>query len=204
MLDGLDAIDWSSLTHAYGPASDVPGTLRRLVSEDESARQEALAELCGTIWHQGTVYDATVPAIPFLFELLATDGPQDKAGIVALLTAIAEGRGYYEVHAKGEWTDSANRVLAKRNTTLEEELKREAACVNAVRSAIADGLPFLVPYLRDPSEEIRRFVAAALAVYPDLRDQSLPALRAAAAVEADEDALAEMRRAIEALTRVLD
>lgn len=93
MLEGLDAIDWGSLSHAYGGASDVPGTLRRLVSEDESVRQEALAELCGTIWHQGTVYVATVSAIPFLFELLAAEGPQDKAGIVALLTAIAEGRG---------------------------------------------------------------------------------------------------------------
>lgn len=105
------------------------------------------------------------------------------------------------MHAEGDRIGSANRVLAKRGTTLEEELKREAACANAVRTAIADGLPLLLPYLQDSSEEIRRFVAAALAVYPDRREQSLSALRAVAAVEANEDALAEMHRTIEALMR---
>jgi hypothetical protein len=35
MLEGLDTIDWS-LTHAHGPATDVPGLLRPLLSEASS------------------------------------------------------------------------------------------------------------------------------------------------------------------------
>lgn len=31
LLDGLDEVDWGSLHHAYGPATDVPGLLRALV-----------------------------------------------------------------------------------------------------------------------------------------------------------------------------
>jgi hypothetical protein len=200
MFEGLDAIDWAALRHAYGEASDVPATLRRLVSDDESVRQEALSDLCGTIWHQGTVYEATVPAIPFLYSLLTIDGPHDKPGIVALLTVIADGRGYYQVHAKEERDSSVlAAVLARRDTTLEEELKREANYVERIRAAICEGLSLLLPYLRDPSEEIRRFVAIALAEYPERREQSLPALRAAVEVEQDADALAEMEKAIEKL-----
>ena len=70
MLEGLDAIDWSSLTHAHGPATDVPELLRSLLSEDPDVRLQALAELVEKIWHQGTVYPASAAAIPFLFELL--------------------------------------------------------------------------------------------------------------------------------------
>ena len=32
MLEGLDAINWQQLTHAYGPATDVPDLIRKLTS----------------------------------------------------------------------------------------------------------------------------------------------------------------------------
>jgi len=35
-LHGLDSIDWSALTHAYGSAEDVPELLRRLAAGDEA------------------------------------------------------------------------------------------------------------------------------------------------------------------------
>ena len=41
MFDGIDDIDWGSLTHAYGPADDVPGLLRSLASSDEKTREDA-------------------------------------------------------------------------------------------------------------------------------------------------------------------
>lgn len=37
MLEGLDAIDWTSLEHAYGDASDVPDLLRDLAEGQERA-----------------------------------------------------------------------------------------------------------------------------------------------------------------------
>src|SRR5688572_7894632 len=79
MLDGIDSIDWASLNHAYGSAEDVPGLLRQLTSDDDEKRQEAIYELFGNIWHQGTVYPATAVAVPFLYELLNAPGIAGKS-----------------------------------------------------------------------------------------------------------------------------
>src|SRR5207248_2283185 len=93
-----DRIDWAGLSHAYGPAADVPDLLRTLASDDADERREALYELYGNIWHQGTVYQATAHAVPFLVELLQSPGVQDKPEILRLLQALAGGSSYLEVH----------------------------------------------------------------------------------------------------------
>ena len=41
MLEGLDTIDWSSLTHAHGAAMNVPELLRSLLSEDADVWMQA-------------------------------------------------------------------------------------------------------------------------------------------------------------------
>lgn len=78
MLEGLDQINWGELGHAYGSAEDLPDLLRQLASPDEQSRNNALYQLYGTIWHQGTVYQATAYAVPFLLELLQADCSADK------------------------------------------------------------------------------------------------------------------------------
>jgi len=98
MLEGLKSVDWERLTHAYGEAADIPGLIRALSSDDEEERREGLEGLFGTIWHQGTVYEATAPAVPFLIELLANPGVKGKDGILQLLACIAEGSSYVDVH----------------------------------------------------------------------------------------------------------
>ncbi len=65
MLEGLEGIDWGSLHHAYGAASDVPGLLRALASPRRKKRSRAIYDLYGNIWHQGTVYEATAYAVPW-------------------------------------------------------------------------------------------------------------------------------------------
>src|SRR5262249_17523730 len=59
MLEGLNAVEWGRLTHAYGEATDVPDLIRALSSNDEQQRDEAIEELMSRICHQGGVYDAT-------------------------------------------------------------------------------------------------------------------------------------------------
>ncbi len=66
MLDNLETIAWSELKHAYGKAGDVPGMIRSLGSPDEHVRRDALGALFETICHQGTVYEASPFAVPFL------------------------------------------------------------------------------------------------------------------------------------------
>jgi hypothetical protein len=91
ILQDIDETDWSRLHHAYGEASDVPGMLRGLASDDEDVWAEAPYELCGTIWHQGTVYEASPHAVPFLLELLRSPEVSGKEGIALLVAELADG-----------------------------------------------------------------------------------------------------------------
>lgn len=188
MLDGLDAIKWATLSHTYGDANDVPDQLRSLLSDDARVREEAISELYGNIWHQGTVYSATARAIPFLFELLAAPAVMDKPAIAHLLACIAAGRGYLEVHAVGKFGEPAWReILGKRGKSLEEEMVREAAEVQSVHRGCSAGLLCLVPFLSESEPEFRRAVAAALGCYPEHTEHTLPVLKAAASAETDEE-----------------
>ncbi|MET7629153.1 PBS lyase [Streptomyces sp. NPDC005078] len=88
MFAGIDEVEWASMGHAYGPADDVPGLLRGLASADPAEREGALDGMYGAVHHQGDVYACTLACIPFLFELVADPGIQDRGSIVELLTSI--------------------------------------------------------------------------------------------------------------------
>ena len=77
MLEGLTAIAWSELYHAYGEASDIPPILRRLTSHDPSEWVHAISRLYDSCCHQlCSVYSATPVVVGFLCELL--DYPEIK------------------------------------------------------------------------------------------------------------------------------
>lgn len=188
MLDGLDLVDWSSLTHAYGEATDVPELLQDLLSPEPDVRASAIYELFGNIWHQGTVYPASAAAVPFLFELLADQQVPDKSNIAHLLACIADGAGYLEVHAADDFGEPTWRsILAKKGKSLEGELERQATDVAAVHRAASAGLRYLLPYLGDAEAEIRESVASALGNYPEHASWALPAIETALASEPDEN-----------------
>jgi hypothetical protein len=65
-LHRLRTVDWSAVSHAYGPATDVPALLRAFVSDVPDHRDFACQLLFQTIWHQGTVYEATATVVPIL------------------------------------------------------------------------------------------------------------------------------------------
>ena len=91
MLERIDHIDWTSLMHAYGSAADVPNDIRNLTSSDKEVRDKALYNLYGNIFHQGTRYQATPCAIPFLYELVADESVEDRHKIISLLVNLALG-----------------------------------------------------------------------------------------------------------------
>ncbi|WP_326669056.1 HEAT repeat domain-containing protein [Streptomyces sp. NBC_01257] len=92
MPEGIDAIDWASLEHAYGPADDVPALLRAAASPDAEARGEAVDELFSSLCHQGSVYSATAPAVRFVARL-ALEGPGHRLPLLWLLHGAADGAG---------------------------------------------------------------------------------------------------------------
>lgn len=89
-----------------GPACSTPteaprtfrALIRSLVSSDPEARKQAHYDAFGNIWHQGTIYEATVEAVPFLVRIAVTAGVPGRGRVVELLAAIAAGTGYVSVH----------------------------------------------------------------------------------------------------------
>ncbi|MEU4625706.1 hypothetical protein AB0G04_37750 [Actinoplanes sp. NPDC023801] len=151
MLNDLDAVDWSGLEHAYGAADDVPGLLRALAAGD----REALSSLYGNIWHQGTVYEATGHAVPFLVRILDLQSA-DPGDVLGLLASIAEGSSYHAVH----------RPLLPRSRRDDDEvagqMETELGWVAAAVRAVAAGTPVYLRLLATHPDETTRAAAAHL------------------------------------------
>ncbi|MBO0868635.1 MAG: hypothetical protein J2P15_08735 [Micromonosporaceae bacterium] len=90
-LSGVDDVPWDRLHHAYGTAGDVPDLLRALRSPNEQRRSQAHYRLRGNIYHQGTRWEASSHAVPFLVELAADPGTPRRALVVQLVRIVGLG-----------------------------------------------------------------------------------------------------------------
>lgn len=194
MLEGLDKIDWSKLKHAYGEASDVPDLIRSLLSKDKKVRDSAMYELCGNILHQGTVYEASSYAVPFLQELLKSPDTPDKESIAALLADMGVGYGVYDgilgnnQMIKGiTWEEMWREILAKQGKVLEEEVDKGKKHAEATRLAVEKQLHLLYPYLLHNEPYVRAVIAHSLANFPRYSHEILPLLEKALTLDNDED-----------------
>lgn len=197
MLEELDHIDWSKLKHAYGPATDVPGLLRDLLSEHQDVRSRAVYELFGNIWHQGTVYEASFYAVPFLQELLRSPETPDKMMIADLLAEMADGSPYFNSTIQDDGMYKfIKESLAKDGRDFDKELIDSRRYADTTRAAVGEELQLLYPYLTCEEPEIRRSVATALKNFPQRSTETLPLLKKALASESNEEALEAMEEAI--------
>ncbi|TXL84555.1 hypothetical protein EW053_33895 [Streptomyces sp. IB2014 016-6] len=89
ILKGMSRIRWRELTHAYGSAAEVPDRLSRVAWGDARASASALSDL-GLWLGELAVFDATVEAVPFLWDLAVTDSVTSRSGVIELLQAILE------------------------------------------------------------------------------------------------------------------
>ncbi len=154
MLDGLDAVDWSSIRHCYGPATDVPEQLRALASDDPERRAWARDQLFGNIYHQGGSFEASAYAVPFLLELVAGPETQERAHILILLDGLTVG--------DDDW------VLPEGVNPGYEEIP----AYRAVRKGVA----LFRKLLWDGDDEIEAMAARLLAWFPAQADGSVEAL----------------------------
>jgi hypothetical protein len=92
-LARLDSIPWAQLEGPYGTSEGVPAAIRSLWSGGEGERAGAVGELQEKLWHQGTVYEVTAPAVPFIAEAALGDvvGRDDRIWLILLLAWIAGG-----------------------------------------------------------------------------------------------------------------
>jgi hypothetical protein len=87
----IDEIPWVELSHAYGTAIDVPDQLRAVLDPDAEKRRSTFYSFTCNLFHQGSVYSATVPAIGVLQQMLRYKEVPDKAKILDTLLAFAVG-----------------------------------------------------------------------------------------------------------------
>ncbi len=186
MLEGLDAINWHGLEHAYGPADDVPGLLRNLASADDQVREGAHYKLYGNLYHQGTIYEATAYAVPFLLELAANESVPDRGWILAYLANLARGTSFISVH---QHLPELFPQLAPGNRTaeIEAQLAQELRWVEDTRAAVRRGLPLYLRLLDHAEPSIRAAATYPLAQMREDADSILPALARRLAIESVPD-----------------
>lgn len=202
MLESLDKVDWSKLHHAYGEASDVPVLIRRLLSHDEDEREIAFRDLHTNIWHQGTIWEASSFAVPFLQELLKSSETPDKLSVAHLLANLATGtHAYYGVLEKIEEQQTWRRILAEEGKILEEEVAREHVYEEATRKAISQEFSLLYPYLFCEEPAIRWRIAKMLGEYPEFAYETLPLLNKALSSENDNETKKAILNAITQLKK---
>jgi hypothetical protein len=161
MLRGLDEVGWDELSHAYGKALDTANLLRQAALPDDEAAKEAVSELYGSIFHQGTVYPATVAAVPFLAEL-ALAAPHCRAELVWMLGQLADPE-----HAHGdEFPDVRAAVVAQLPVLLalladgDHEVREAAAYAAAHAGTAAEQL--WERWRAETSEPVQASLALAL------------------------------------------
>lgn len=195
MLDDLEAVPWRALRHALGAATDVPGLIRALASNEQDERQAGLKQLFACLLHQGAIYEATPHALPFLFELLGEPAVADKSWLAFLIASIGDGQGYLSAHSAAH-EQHWRQLLADRGTTLEAELGVEAELTRSVETEVGKRVQLLVPFLTDSQSEIRAAVARALGRQTAHAGALLPALLAAEARESASDAREALQRSL--------
>ncbi|MFD8106371.1 hypothetical protein [Streptomyces microflavus] len=166
-LAELDAQPWASYSHAYGSAEDVPGFLRALAGDDDAAAEEAQSELYVSILHQGSVYEASAKAVPFLARIAAAG--IRTPDVLLLIGGIAEGGA-----------DPGGRA---------PEESDEVAC----RRAVAEQLPLLLASVGHQDRAVRQAAAWAVGVTgAAAAGPAAPVLHDRAAVESDPLVRAEL------------
>jgi hypothetical protein len=149
MLEQLSSITWSELSHAYGSAEDVPQLLRDLASPDEQLRSRAQGTLYTNIYHQGTVYQGSAYAVPFLLELLREETVPEREELLILLAYLAQGNTYHRQH----WHFYTEE--RKQDPALLAELEEGIFWVEQTYEAVSAGLPLYCSLLEDPAPTLR-------------------------------------------------
>ena len=112
-LKDIRKVKWKSIKQAYGTSENIRTALIKLwnitqklkvVSTEEEVKKcnykfsKNLDILNNYLYHQGTIYEATVESIPFLIELIPHLPFTQQNQIILLLYKFSKGQTYYMQH----------------------------------------------------------------------------------------------------------
>jgi hypothetical protein len=176
----VDDVNWSRLFHAYGVASDTARHLPGLVSDDDTAFDEALDHLHGAVLHQGTVYPATVPSLRIVAGMLHDQGLRRRdehgrsrlAALLEWIDAVGDSASWYEdpdVSDTAEPTDEDVDAFYRAMAADDEEVWGSelsqylwARSITELPAACREALTTVSAFLTDEDETVR---SAALDAY---------------------------------------
>jgi len=186
-LAKLYDVDWSSVHHAHGEASDFPILINAALSTDEMDRDFALRLLHETIWHQGTIYQATAFAVPFIVDLIRSPDINNQADFANLLSSIAQGQGAFEDGFRSKEEEQKWReIFGAQGIDLEDFVAESKKWGQAARDEVRKNLRVLYPFLNYP-DGFNSYIASTLACYPELSDETIPLIEKAMELEKDEN-----------------
>jgi hypothetical protein len=198
-MRNLDAIDWPSLNHAYGSAADVPALLEQISAEVAADREAAFRELHSSIAHQGSVYEATLHALPFLIDLLEQPDHPSGDRVALLVATILAAVNTTAVHYSKPMINPFTRQLVPPPRDLRKRIATEDALLKEIRRIGAAAIPSLLPWLKHPEAYFRSAIAHGLRHFVEGDLGVSAALRHALVAETDPEARATFTRVLGSL-----
>jgi hypothetical protein len=163
-LTELHHVEWASLHHAYGVGvvgEDVSGDVARSLALLREDPKTALGEgLWSNVCHQGTVYEASAYALPFIAAVAGGDVPAElRAWLATLVGEIAVGGSYVAPGGSyaGSFGDGVDVLVRETVVRCDEYL----ASVERADQALAPLIAAVRRVTAEPSDENRQ---AALAI----------------------------------------
>ena len=199
-LADLDEVDWHSLHHAHGEASDFPILINAALSVDAKDRQFALRLLYETIWHQGTIYQATAFAVPFIVKLIQSRDISNQVDFAMLFATIAQGEASFVHGFKNEKDEKMwQEIYAHKGWDLHEKIKDNIKWNLATKEVSQKNLLVLYPYLNYQDGFVREYIAEVLSCYPELGFETLPLLESRISIEEGKDVKIWLEKALHKL-----
>jgi hypothetical protein len=157
----LDNGPWSRLETAYGPAGKVPAWLKTLLTaKDDRKCRTACEHLFNVLWHQGTIFEATAPAVAFLVRALRACPAGCRVTVVDLLDHIADGMSYHAQH-EDLFLGMGSRL--PESAEYQQVKRKQLEWVKACEAAVWEGFETYLPLLRARQADVRLAVPCLLA-----------------------------------------
>lgn len=177
-LSELDQVDWKGLHHCRGYAENIPELLQSFANGEPHAKDE----LWDCLWHQGSIYPATLAAIPYIIGMIEI-GILD-ACLFQMLALTADGQGYF-----GDADDIPSHFVPNSSRFVLSP-DEEILYIPQAYSAVQLGLPIYREFLNHPSVNLRRTNVYLLSRYLNNNHEVLSTLMDLAEEETEESILA--------------
>lgn len=161
-LAGIADIPWPDLTHAYGPATDLPPLFPALLNAHHDRHEETWEEFWNLVMHQGTLYPATVAVIPLFIGWLDQPEVNVQGALWGFLTAAVTGNFQREEREDDFYTSYYGAAYGE--------------IVQRVRQAVLAGLPKYIDMAQSQDETNRKAAYTLLAELPEAIPTTLPLL----------------------------